>query len=90
MRLFQSEERVEEGEELAWRGVLWHGVPHGMEGGGGVRREDGSIALIFHDLSHSPLAFRERSTYEGGEGEEAARPPLAKQASATQSIKGVP
>ena len=50
--------------------------------------EDGSIALIFHDLSHSPLAFRERSTYEGGE--EAARPPLAKQASATQSIKGVP
>ena len=52
--------------------------------------EDGSIALIFHDLSHSPLAFRERSTYEGGEGEEAARPPLAKQASATQSIKGVP
>ena len=44
--------------------------------------EDGSIALIFHDLSHSPLAFRERPTYEGGEREEAARPPpLAKQGS---------
>ena len=44
MRLFQSEERVEEGEELAWRGVLWHGVPHaGMEAGGGVRRRINSI-----------------------------------------------
>ena len=42
MRLFQSEERVEEGEELAWRGVLWHGVPHGMEAGG-VRRRINSI-----------------------------------------------
>ena len=63
---------------VAWRSVAWRTTRHGSKQE--EASEDGSIALIFHDLSHSPLAFRGRPTYEGrGEGEEARPPPLAKQ-----------
>ena len=50
--------------------------------------EGGSIALIFHDLSHSLLAFRERRA--GGRGYEGEREEREERQAATQSIKGVP
>ena len=75
MRLFESEER-EEGEGVAWCGMVWQAS------------EGGSIALIFHDLSHSLLAFRERRA--GGRGYEGEREEREERQAAAQSIKGVP
>ena len=43
--------------------------------------EDGSIALIFHDLSHSPLAFRGRHMREEEKGKRQGRHWQSKQAS---------
>ena len=49
---------------MAWRGAAWYGMVWQAS-------EGGSIALIFHDLSHSLLAFRERRA--GGRGYEGER-----------------
>ena len=61
---------------VAWCGMVWQAS------------EGGSIALIFHDLSHSLLAFRERRA--GGRGYEGEREEREERQAAAQSIKGVP